>query len=92
MPYQRTAKEWADYFAQLPADELIAVPFVWQKEDAEAMLSVVYANISIELSDDEWSWATDAYEDHERFNEDSLETMRDVLTDIVDSRDAKEGK
>jgi hypothetical protein len=92
MAYQRTAKEWAEYFTQLPADEVIAVPFVWQKEDAEATLTIVYNDMDIELSDDEWAWATDAYEDNERFNEDSLETMRNVLTDIVDSRNKEEGK
>jgi hypothetical protein len=92
MAYQRTAKEWADYFAQIPADEVIAVPFVWEKDDAEAMLSIVYGDMEIALTDDEWLKASDAYEDNERFNEDSLETMRDVLTDIVDSRAAKEGK
>jgi hypothetical protein len=48
--------------------------------------------MGIVLSDDVWAWATDAYEDNERFNEDSLETMRNVLADIVDSRNKKEGK
>ena len=92
MAYQKTAYEWEEYFRRLPADEIIAVPFVWQKEDAEAMLTIVYSDMGIELSDDEWAWATDAYEDNERFNEDSLETMRNVLADIVDSRNKKEGK
>lgn len=92
MAYLKTAYEWEEFFRQLPADELIAVPFVWQKDDAEAVLTIVNNDMDIELSDDEWSWAVSNYENNERFNEDSTETMSNVLMEIVDSRAEKEGK
>ena len=83
MAYQKSAEEWAAYFAQLPADEIVAVPFVWGKDDAEAALSIMCSDLEVTLTDDEWRWVTKSYEDNERFNDDSLETMRETLASVM---------
>lgn len=86
MSFTRTAAQWAEFFKELPADEMVAVPFVWCKEDAEATLSIVTDDLTVELDEEEWGRTVHNYEDNERFNEDSTETMVWVLKQILEAR------
>ena len=93
MSYTRTAEDWAEYFATLPADEMVAVPFIWSKEDADAALSILTGSLDVELTEEEWSRVVHNYEDNERFNDDSLETMTWILEEILKARtEQEEGK
>lgn len=83
----KTNKEWAEYFAAQPDEEVSAVPFIWTKEDAEEESLYVLDEV-VKFTDEEWRAMANQFEDARELHEDAWQVQSDLIREITDRRDA----